>query len=122
GVLWRRAMMREQDRWVQLPMERYVGALRADKPDPSAGEESCIEVAATAKGCSLLILHELKKHGLTRMDKGVLALTPVGDELRKFLELELKALKVLGLERRARPVNGTLQELLAAASTTEPAS
>ena len=111
-LLWRRAMVREQDRWVTRPVEAYIAGLRSDKPNPSAGEESCIEVAALAKGCSLLILNELKQHGLTTRIDGQLALTPVGEELRKFLELELKALKTLGLDRRAKPVGGSLQELL----------
>jgi hypothetical protein len=114
-VLWRRALIREQDRWVQRPMEQYIGALMADKPDASAGEQNCIEIAATAKGCSLLILHELKQHGLTRAEKGALELTSVGADLRKFLELELKALKVLGLGRRARQVQ-TLDDYLASRS------
>jgi len=105
-------MVREQDRWVTRPVEAYIAGLRSDKPNPSAGEESCIEVAALAKGCSLLILNELKQHGLTTRIDGQLALTPVGEELRKFLELELKALKTLGLDRRAKPVGGSLQELL----------
>src|SRR5262249_46364060 len=111
-LLWRRAMVREQDRWVTRPVEAYIAGLRSDKPNPSAGEESCIEVAALAKGCSLLILNELKQHGLTTQIDGHLALTPAGDELRRFLELELKALKILGLERRAKPLTASVDDFI----------
>jgi len=106
-------MIREQDRWVQRPVEQYIAGLVGDKPGASAAEQNTIEIAAIAKGCGLLILHELKRHGLTTKIDGQLELTPVGDELRKFLELELKALKVLGLERRSKLIGGnTLAEAL----------
>ena len=95
-------MIRPQDAWIMRPSELYGNALIRDKPDPTAAEQNVIEVAATAKGCSLLILHELKQYGLTTKIDGQLSLTPVGNELRQFLELELKALKVLGLGRRAK--------------------
>ena len=96
------------------PVDYYIEALRADKPECTAGEQHAIEVAGTAKACSLLILNELKQSGFTCMIDGVLELTPAARELSRFLSVELSALKLLGLERRARPVGGTLAELLAA--------
>jgi hypothetical protein len=68
-------------------------------------------VAATAKGCTLLILNELKKSGFTCMIDGALELTPAARELPRFLGVELSALKLLGLERRAKPID-TLAEVL----------
>lgn len=111
-VLWRRALLREQDRWVQRPIEQYIGALLTDKPCATAGEHSCVEIAATAKGCCLLILNELKQSGFTYRPNGTVELTPAARELSRFLTIELNALRTIGLERRPKPVGGTLAELL----------
>ena len=111
-------MVRDEDAWVRTPVERYVGALLADKPNASAGELSMIECAALARGCCLLIMHELKRTGFTHLDKGVVELSPAASELNAFIDTEIKALKAVGLQRRAKPV-GTLAELL---SQKDPAS
>jgi hypothetical protein len=103
-VLWRRAMIRDEDAWVRRPMTEYVSALVRDKPNASAAEQSCIEVAATAKGCVLLILNELKQHGFTHQKDGLVQLAPAGKDLRGFLSIELQALRTIGMERRAKPV------------------
>ena len=101
-VLVRRALIRPKDAWVNRPVDCYIDALRADKPEPSGAEQHAIEVAGTAKACSLLILNELKQTGFTATIKGVLELTPAARELSRFLTVELSALKLLGLERRTR--------------------
>ena len=102
-LLWRRALLRSEDQWVCRPLALYTEALIADKPHPTAGEQSAIEIAATAKGCTMLILNELKQKGFTCTIDGVLELTPAARELSRFLSVELSALKVLGLERRTKP-------------------
>jgi hypothetical protein len=113
-------MIRGEDAWVRQPIERYVAALVRDKPNCTAGEQSVVEIAATAKGCCLLILHELKQHGFTQKTTAGLELTPAAKDLKGFLSIELQALRVIGLERRARTVGGTLAELLAAPPNKEP--
>ena len=122
-VLLRRALIRETDTWVRRPMELYASSLLSDKPEATAGQQHAIEIAATAKGCTLLIMHELKKSGFTCMIDGALELTPAARELPRFLGVELSALKLLGLERQAKSV-GTLPEYLetfAADQATEDA-
>jgi hypothetical protein len=110
-VLVRRALTREKDAWVNRPVDCYIDALRADKPECTAGEQHAIEVAGTAKACTLLILNELKQSGFTCTIDGALELTPAARELPRFLGVELSALKLLGLERRAKSV-GTLPDYL----------
>jgi hypothetical protein len=120
-LLWRRALLRSEDQWVCRPLALYTEALIDDKPHPTAGEQNVIEIAATAKGCGLLILNELKQKGFTCTIDGVLELTPAARELSRFLSVELSALKVLGLERRLRPAI-SLNEYLNGKSTkgTQP--
>lgn len=101
-VLVRRALIRPKDAWVNRPVDAYIHALLSDKADPSGAEQHAIEVAGTAKACSLLILNELKQSGFTCTIKGALELTPAARELSRFLTVELSALKLLRLERRAR--------------------
>ena len=103
-VLVNRGLIREADAWVRRPMQLYASSLLSDKPEATAGQQHAIEVAATAKGCTLLILNELKKSGFTCMIDGALELTPAARELPRFLGVELSALKLLGLARHAKPV------------------
>lgn len=103
-ALWRRSLVRQEDSWVRQPVEKYISALLRDKPNPTAGEASMIEVAALARGCSLLIMGELKKTGMTRMVDGVVMLSPAASDLNAFMGTELKALKAVGLGRRVREV------------------
>lgn len=103
-TLWRRAALREADVWVRRPVELYIKALTADKPNLTAGEQAVLEVAATSKGCSLLILEELKRSGFTYQKNGAVELTPAARELPRFLSVELSALKMLGLERQSKQI------------------
>lgn len=103
-TLWRRAALRDADAWVRRPVQQYTQALLNDKPNITAGEQAVLEVAATAKGCSLLILEELKRSGFTYGKNGTVELTPAARELPRFLATELSALKLLGLERQAKPI------------------
>ena len=118
-TLVRRGFVREADAWVRRPMELYTRALLADKPDATAGQQHAIEVAATAKGCSLLILHELKRAGFTYTKDGVLALTPAARELSRFLSVELQALKLLGLQRQAKQLGDLARDLQSNLDGTE---
>ena len=90
--------------WVRRPLALYTAGLLEDKPHPTAGERNVIALAATAQGCTLLIMNELKQKGFTYMSHGQLELVPAARELSRFLSVELSALRVLGLERRLRPV------------------
>ena len=105
-TLTRRGLLREQDQWVGRPLDLYVQGLLSDKPEATAGERNIIEIAATAKACVLLIMSELKKSGFTHTVGGAVELTPAARELRSFLQTEIQALRVLGLGRRAKPVQG----------------
>lgn len=102
-LLWGRGILRAQDQWVRRPLALYTAALLDDKPHPTAGERNVITIAATAQGCTLLIMNELKASGFTCTIDGVLELTPAARDLSRFLSVELSALKVLGLERRVKP-------------------
>lgn len=103
-TLWRRAALREADVWVRRPVELYIKALTADKPNLTAGEQAVLETAATCKGCSLLILEELKRSGFTYQKNGTVELTPAARELPRFLGTELTALRMLGLERQVKSI------------------
>ena len=103
-------------------MELYASSLLSDKPEATAGQHHAIEVAATAKGCTLLILNELKKSGFTCMIDGALELTPAARELPRFLGVELSALKLLGLARHAKPVASLTDYLNGAGRPDEPTS
>ncbi len=101
-TLWRGTQLREADAWVKRPVGMYIQGLMADKPNITAAEQAVLEVAGTAKGCSLLILEELKKLGFTHQKNGTVELTPAARELPRFLTTELTALRMLGLERQSK--------------------
>jgi hypothetical protein len=58
-----------------------------------------------------MIWAALAQSGFTRRSREGIALTPAAEALPKFIGVELGALKLLGLERRAKPV-ATLSEYL----------
>lgn len=104
-LLWRGAPLRPADAWIKRPLALYARALAADKPHITAAEQAVLEVAATSKGCVLLILEELKKLGFTYQKNGIVELTPAARELPKFLNAELMALRMLGMKRESKQVN-----------------
>src|SRR5262249_10140580 len=114
--------LKAEDRWVLPRLEAYAAGLEQDKPNLSNAEGRVIELAQTCRGAIMLILSECARSGLIVKKDGLWGLHPGAHALAKFLNVERACLKDLGLDRRAKPVGGTLQELLAAASTTEPAS
>lgn len=105
-------MVHERDAWVRTPVERYCAALLSDKPNPTAGESSMIEVAGLARGCCLLIMAELKQTGFTHLVNGAVELSPAAAELNRFMGTELSALKAVGLGRRAKPVTSLADYLI----------
>lgn len=101
---WKRRALRPVDQWVATELDRYSAGLLSDRPDPSEGERRAIELAAEAKACRLLIWRAIQQAGFTQTGERGLCLIPAAEALPKFIGAELGALKLLGLERRAKPV------------------
>jgi hypothetical protein len=113
--------LRLEDKWILPTLESYSAGLASDKPGLSEAESRLIEVAQTARGAMMLILAEAARSGFIHKENGSWNLAPGARELSRFLAVERACLQTLGLGRRAKPVNGSLAELLAAAQTKEPA-
>jgi hypothetical protein len=111
---WRRRALRAEDKWVLPILEEYPVGLLSDKPDASEAERRCIEVAQIARGASMLILAEAARSGFIQRVDGTWDLAPGAKELGRFLSIERACLQTLGMARRAKPIGGTLAELLAA--------
>lgn len=101
---FRRLALRPEDIWIRGEVQRYAAALLSDKGDPSEAERHAIELASEAKACRLLIWKALAPAGFTRRSKDGLALVPAAADLPRFIGMELGALKLLRLERRAKNV------------------
>lgn len=93
-------------------LETYSGGLLSDKPDATEAERRCVEVAQIARGASMLILSEAARSGFIVKENGSWDLSPGAKELARFLSIERASLQTLGLGRRAKPIGGTLAELL----------
>jgi len=102
-------------------MEQTRARLLSDKPDVTAHEEEVIEIISRMKGCALLCWEAVHGDGLLKKVDGEVKVHRVSEELRKFLKLELDALRLLPPDRRFKLINGgaTLADLLTAATTTE---
>jgi len=111
-VLARRGFVRPQDAWVVRPMEQTSVRLLGDKPDATAHEEEVVEIITRMKGCALLCWEKVHADGLLNQANGEVNVHPVSEELRKYVKLELDALRLLPPARRAKMVGGTLAELL----------
>src|SRR5262245_54882427 len=108
-VLARRGFVRPQDAWVVRPMEQTSARLLGDKPDATAHEEEVIEIIARMKGCALLCWEAVHGDGLLHKVNGQVQVHAVSEELRKYVKLELDALRLLPPARRSKLVNaGTL--------------
>jgi hypothetical protein len=81
-------------------IEGYAGSLASEKADLTQAEQRTIEVAQISRGCSMLILAECASAGLICQTTEGWNLSPGARELGKFLTVELKALAMLGLDRR----------------------
>ncbi len=102
---WRRRALKGEDRWILPILTEYSASLESDKPGMSAGEKRMAELAQLARGCTMLVLGAITKHGFTRHDevKGF-DLHPGAKDLPRFFSAEREALKSLGLERRSKGV------------------
>lgn len=110
-AFWKRRALKPADRWIAVEAMRYLEGLLRDRPDPTEAERRAIELASEAKACRMLIWAALRTQGFTEPHKDGLRLVPAADALPKFIGAELGALKLLGLERRAKQVQ-TLDEYL----------
>jgi hypothetical protein len=108
---FRRLALRPEDQWVRSEVQRYAAGLLSDKADPSEAERHAIELASEAKACRLLIWQAIAATGFTRRGRDGIMLAPAAADLPRFIGVELGALKLLGLQRRAKTV-GTWAELL----------
>ncbi|MDC8450043.1 MAG: hypothetical protein LV473_17040 [Nitrospira sp.] len=113
-TFWRRRALKAEDRWILPVLETYASALELDKPNLTAGEARMIEIAQTARGATMLILAEAARSGLVVKGEDGWDLAPGAKELSRFLGIERASLQTLGLGRRAKPVGGSLAELLEA--------
>lgn len=104
NVFWRRRALRSKDRWVASEVTNYRDGLLRDRPDPTEAERRAVELASEAKACRLLIWQALREIGFTEQGNEGLRLVPAAEALPKFIGAELGALKLLGLERRAKQV------------------
>lgn len=105
NVFWKRRALRPQDRWVATEVDAYRAGLLRDRPDPTEAEKRAIELASESKACRLLIWRAIREAGFTEQGKDGLRLVPAAEALPKFIGTELGALKLLGLQRRAKQVN-----------------
>lgn len=124
---WRRLAaglpVRPEDRWAVAEAARYRDELLADRPDPTAAEARLIELAALSRACVLLVMAAAAEGGGLLAGSGTVTVTANGRTasrkkpdlvaaLATFTRAEAGALKVLGLERRAKPVaNDWLRKL-----------
>lgn len=104
-TFWRRRALKGEDRWILPILTEYSASLESDNPGMSAAEKRMAELAQLARGCTMLILGAITKHGFTRHDeiKGF-DLHPGAKDLPRFFAAERNALKDLGLERRCAEV------------------
>jgi hypothetical protein len=103
---WARKALRREDKWILPFLRHYNDELIADAggDDISSGKKHTVEIAQTARGCSMLVLKELKEKGFVITTTDGWDMHPGLKELARFLDLELRALRLLGLERRAKDV------------------
>ena len=116
-AFWKRRALRPEDRWVLSLVANYEGGLEKDRGrDLSFAEARVVEIAKTAKVCTLLALAAFAENGImlesvvttnspergeTVTRKGDV-LHPAFKELAKFMKVELDALRRLGLETAER--------------------
>ena len=86
---WTRRALRHQDKWIVPFLHRYADELIADAggDDISSGKKHVIEVAQTVRGCSMLVLKELKEKGIVITTPNGWGMHPGLKELSRFLAL-----------------------------------
>src|SRR6266545_1886996 len=91
-VFWRRRALQDQYRYILPLIEKYSADLVADKggdDSVTSAERRMIEIAQTARACSMLILAEGHKRGLIRkLDGDDWDVTTGFKELNRYLQTE----------------------------------
>jgi hypothetical protein len=102
---WARKALRQEDKWILPALRRYIDEAIEDAggDDISSGKKRTLEIAQMARGCSMLILKEVKEKGFTITTPDGWDMHPGLRELSRFLTLELTARRKVGLERIKRP-------------------
>jgi hypothetical protein len=113
---WARRALRQEDKWILPFLRHYIDEAIEDAggDDISSGKRRTLEVAQLARGCAMLVLKEVKEKGFTITTPDGWAMHPGLKELSRFLALELKARRNVGLERiRQQPksLNDILSEV-----------
>ena len=96
------------ERTVVVPSGSCAAMVKVEYPhlfeEGSQWHRRAVELASEAKACRLLIWQALREIGFTEQGNEGLRLVPAAEALPKFIGAELGALKLLGLERRAKQV------------------
>jgi hypothetical protein len=97
--------VRQEDKWILPFLRRYIDEAIEDAggDDISSGKQRTLEIAQLARGCAMLILKEVKEKGFTITTPDGWDMHPGLKELSRFLDLELKARRNVGLERIRKP-------------------
>lgn len=118
-VFWRKRAVRPADRWILPVLSAYAASLVSDRGGPevmSAAEGHMVTLAQIARGCTMLVLTEAaqrggiasRRHGASRKEGAVaqrLDDVDLAAALGRFMQIEVTALRAIGLERRAKPLN-----------------
>ena len=99
-TFWRRRALKPSHRWVLSVIDTYGSSLANERAELTEAERRVIEIAQVGRGCAMLIMAECAESGLIRKTADGWDLSPGAKELAKFLTVELKALAMLGLDRR----------------------
>jgi hypothetical protein len=111
----KRRVVPEQYRWVLSPGDKLIEKIKSDLPNMSGKEELVAEGVAMLWTCALLGLAEAKDRGfIVALPGGGWDFQPGLKTAGTFLDKALKSLVAMGLGRRAKVVESTLAELLAA--------
>jgi len=111
----KRRVVPAQYRWVLSPGDKLIEKIKSDLPNMSGKEELVAEGVAMLWTCALLGLAEAKDRGfIVEVAGGGWDFQPGLKSAGGFLDKALKGLVSLGLGRRAKVVESTLAELLAA--------
>jgi hypothetical protein len=120
---WARKALRQEDKWILPALRRYIDEAIEDAggDDISSGKKRTLEIAQIARGCSMLILKEVKEKGFTITTPDGWDMHPGLKELSRFLTLELTARRNVGLERIKRQPK-SLNDILTEAHDDTPAN
>jgi hypothetical protein len=110
---WARKALRQEDKWILPALRRYIDEAIEDAggDDISSGKKHTLEIAQIARGCSMLILKEVKEKGFTITTPDGWDMHPGLKEVSRFLTLELTARRNVGLER-IKPPPKSLNDIL----------